>query len=230
MFKIILFAQLFLIISCKQNRVDKLIKSKDNQIVFDVSLIDTLIKKDLQPLDSSELMKYVESNHVIKGVYSETNDYQDGFCYKQRLDSIREDLILYKLHKYKYFKVNYQLPKPLSRSILIAEKHEPDVFMSDYFALYILLLEKDGTEKSTLLLTEKYSSGGFGSFEEKSKSIINIDKQEIVKCIIRKTCGDVIVDGKGSCMYDTCYEYFKMPKDGYFYPFKRTYSWTERNE
>jgi hypothetical protein len=221
-------AMILVISSCKNEQTKSIIK-KDygNRTVFDISLVDSMIKKVLKPVDSITFKKYIASNPLIRGVdYSQLNFYGDYFWSKKYSDSIKNNLIFNTYSKSNYFFVPYN---SINNSILLVLiYHSSSNF--ERIALYLIKPGFKGNYPPSVLLAEKIKGGGSTSIDLLTKSVM-IDSSIIEQTTITKSCILDLLDADGtiSCCYDTTTTYFKI-SDRFFDPYKRKIIWEAKRE
>jgi len=227
--KFLSFLSMILVISSCKNDQTNLIVKKDygNRTVFDISLVDSVIKKELKPVDSITFKKYIASNPLIRGVdYSQLNFYGDKFWIKKYADSIKNNLIFNTYSKSNYFFVPYN---SINNSILLVlVYHSTSIY--ERIALYLIKPGLKGGYPPTVLLAEKVKGGGLASIDLLTRSVI-IDTSYIEQTTIMKSC---ILDlpgpnGEISCNYDTTITYYKIT-DRVFDPYKRKIIWETKQE
>jgi len=221
-------AMILVISSCKNDQT-KLIVKKDygNGTVFDISLVDSMIKKELTPVDSITFKKYIAPNPLIRGIYySQLNFYGDKFWIKKYADSIKNNLIFNTYSKSNYFFVPYNSIK--NSILLVLVYHSASIF--ERIALYLIKPGFKSDYPPTVLLAEKIKGGGLASIDLITKSVM-IDSSIIEQTTIMKSC---ILDlpgphGEITCSYDTTITYYKIT-DRFFDPYKRKIIWETKQE
>jgi hypothetical protein len=223
-----LFTILILLIGCKFKQSDEIVKFDNDVVKFDITLVDSLIKQELQPIDTVLFKKYIAKNPVILGNnYDSPSLYADGFWIKKYADSLRHDIVFNTYKKSKYF----ILPSPLKSKdincmlILVVFPSE-NIMMKEHFALYLILLDNYNSYTSTILLAEKIKSWGLSSFDLLTTSILK-DTSIIEQMTIGKSCISDLPgpNGEITCSYDTSVTYYKIIDRHTFDPFKRIVNW-----
>jgi hypothetical protein len=229
----LLFTILILLIGCKFKQSDKIVSFDNDVVEFDISLVDSLIKHELQPIDTLFFNKYIANNPVILGEkYDSPSLYTDGFWIKKYADSIKHDLVFNTFKKSQYF----ILPTPLKskgincKLILVVFPSE-NIMMVEHFALFLILLDKYNPYNSTILLAEKIKSWGLSSFDLITTSILK-DTSSIEQTKIGKSCISDLPgpNGEITCSYDTTVTYYKILDRHIFDPFKRVVNWEIKSE
>jgi hypothetical protein len=225
---VILFTMIVLA-NCKQKQSDLIIKVvNDNKISFDISLIDSLIKQDLEPVDTFLFNKYIANNPVILGQsFDSPRLYADGFWIKKHADSIKHTIIFNTFKKSQYFILPNPLKQPKLKGFMILVEYPSEREMiEEHFALYLIILDSKDLYPSTILLAEKLKGGGLSSLDMITKSIL-LDSTIIEQTTIEQSCILDLPGPKGeiTCNYDTAKTYYKMTDRNAFYPYKRIVSW-----
>jgi hypothetical protein len=219
--------------SCKPKQADRIINKTDNNIIkFDISLVDSMIKQELQSVDTSFFNKYIAKNPVILGQnFDSPRLYADGFWIKKYADSIKHNIIFNSFRKSQYFIVPNPLKlKEVNDYFILVVYPSESIQIEGHIALYMITLDKKDFSPSTVLLAEKIKGGGLSSIDLTTTSVLK-DSSIIEQRTIEQSC---ILDlpgpnGEITCNYDTTTTYYKMTDRHVFYPFKRIVSWEIRN-
>jgi hypothetical protein len=220
---------LLLICSCNSDPSQKFVKSiNNNEILFDISFIDTIITKKLTNVDSVTFNKYIYQNPVILGIdYGPPNPYGDGFWIKKYADSLRNDLIYRGFSKSNF----YRIPTTLIKNSILVIRCYPEMELYEHYALYLIKTDVKSNYPSTILLAEKMKSQGLAAIYQITKSVFNKSTSAVKQTTISKYSFSDLPGPKGEIMsfYDTTVTYYEL-KNNCFDRYRRTIVWEGKQE
>ena len=219
----IVFGIILLISSCNTDQSKNIVKKvNSNELSFDISIVDTLIREKLNIVDSITFHKYIYQNPVILGIdYGPPNLYHDGFWIKKYADSLLTNLIYTGFSKSNF----YVIPCKLLKNAILVIRIYPAYNLYEHIALYLIKTDVKSNYLSTVLLAEKIKAEGLASIDLITKSIL-IDSTIIEQTTVSKSS---ITDlpgpnGEITSFYDTTITYYKL-KNGYFDRYRRKVIW-----
>jgi hypothetical protein len=223
------FGLLLLIYSCNSDPSKNIAKSiNNNEVLFDISFIDTIITKKLTNVDSVTFNKYIYQNPVILGIdYGPPNPYGDGFRIKKYADSLRNDLIYTGFSKSSF----YLIPTTLIRNSILVLRCYPGRDLYEHYALYLIKTDVKSNYPSTILLAEKMKSQGLAAIYQVTKSVLTKSSSAVKQTTISKYSITDLPGPKGkiTSFYDTTVTYYEL-KQNYFDRYRRTIVWEAKQE
>jgi len=223
------YGLLLLIYSCNSDPSINIVKSiNNNESLFDISFIDTIITKKLTKVDSITFNKYIYQNHVILGIdYGVPNPYRGGFRIKKYADSVRNDLIYTGFSKSSF----YLIPTTLIRNSILVLRCYPVRDLYEHYALYLIKTDIKGNYPSTIMLAEKMKSQGLAAMYQVTKSVFNKSTSKVKQTTISKYSITDLPGPQGeiTSFYDTTITYYELKKN-YFDRYRRTIVWEAKTE
>jgi hypothetical protein len=204
----IFLALLIISWNCKNKNINNFISTTDNEtITFDIDKLDSITLKTVKPIDRIFVNKYLSHNSTVNGWQEHYQLNHERFDYK-KLDSLEKDYINSQNKISSYYFIPYSFKPKNCKWYLILKKIKQSELENKVILLYLIVIQNNVLQ-STVILGTMVKLYDLGSYYEKTSSRI-INYKLIQRITSIQYSGDLIMNDKITCHYDTLTEYFKI--------------------